>query len=161
MTDAEEPVTGDADEDEEVLRQIADGQVVLNLAYLGTGIFVAGAVAQVLVDDVIDVVTLYSVALFVAGLAAMTWAYALGVVRSRDEQIDLPGLFFLAGSAPKEVARPFRVLVVVQVVIAVIAASLQPFTNAAFGVLVPLFGLGMMALWGGRHGRFPPKLDRR
>ena len=39
----------------------------------------------------------------------------------------------------------------------VAAASIRPFTEVAFGILAPMFGLGLMALWGGRHGTFPPR----
>jgi hypothetical protein len=45
----------------------------------------------------------------------------------------------------------------VQVVVAVAVASVRPFTALAFSVLVPMLGLGLMALWAARHGRFPPK----
>jgi hypothetical protein len=27
----------------------------------------------------------------------------------------------------------------------------------AFGILAPMFGLGLMGAWGGRHGRFGPR----
>jgi hypothetical protein len=30
----------------------------------------------------------------------------------------------------------------------------------AFGILVPMFGLAMNALWAVRHGRFGPRLDK-
>jgi hypothetical protein len=43
------------------------------------------------------------------------------------------------------------------VVVAVTAAALRPFTALAFSVLVPMLGLGLMALWAARHGRFPVK----
>ena len=37
----------------------------------------------------------------------------------------------------------------------VAAASIRPFTAVAFGILAPMLGLGLMGLWGARHGRFP------
>jgi hypothetical protein len=42
----------------------------------------------------------------------------------------------------------------VQIALAVLTASLRPFTPLAFGVLVPVYGLGLMGLWGARHGVF-------
>ena len=40
-----------------------------------------------------------------------------------------------------------------------------PYTEVAFGVLAPMFGLGLMAMWGGRYGSFPARrrraVDRR
>ena len=43
------------------------------------------------------------------------------------------------------------------VVAAGAAAAVRPYTAVAFTVLAPMFGLGMMALWGARHGRFPER----
>jgi hypothetical protein len=45
----------------------------------------------------------------------------------------------------------------VQTVVGVGVAAARPFTALAFSVLVPMFGLGMMALWGARHGTFTPR----
>ena len=42
-----------------------------------------------------------------------------------------------------------------QVVAAVATAAVRPFTSLAFGVLAPMCGLGLIALWAGRHGTFP------
>ena len=47
-----------------------------------------------------------------------------------------------------------------QVLAVVVAASIRPFTEVAFGILAPMFGLGMMALWGGRYGDFPERPPR-
>jgi len=41
-----------------------------------------------------------------------------------------------------------------QVVLAVAAASVRPYTATAFAVLAPVLGLGVMAAWAGRHGTF-------
>jgi hypothetical protein len=40
----------------------------------------------------------------------------------------------------------------------VTAAAARPFTALAFSVLVPMLGVGLLALWAARHGRFPAKL---
>jgi hypothetical protein len=67
-------------------------------------------------------------------------------------------VFFLADRvAPARVTRALRLLLAAQVVVGVAAAAARPFTAVAFAVLVPMLGLGLMALWGARHGRFPPK----
>ena len=39
----------------------------------------------------------------------------------------------------------------------VAAASIRPYTEVAFGILAPMFGLGLMGVWGGRYGEFPPR----
>jgi hypothetical protein len=134
------------------------GSGIVNAAYAGTGTFVAIATAASLAPDRFatgDAVV--SCALFAFGAASFLWAYALGVSRSRDEVVTLPGLFFLSHTAPKEVAFRLRLALAVQVVAAVASAAIRPYTNVAFGVLVPVFGLGLMALWGGRYGTFHPK----
>jgi hypothetical protein len=43
----------------------------------------------------------------------------------------------------------------VQIVVAVVAAALDPFTPLAFGTLVPTLGLALCGLWAVRHGMFP------
>ena len=43
--------------------------------------------------------------------------------------------------------------------IAVVVASIRPYTAVAFAVLAPMLGLGAMAMWGARHGDFPPRDD--
>jgi hypothetical protein len=45
--------------------------------------------------------------------------------------------------------------VVIQVAVAVATAAARPFSELAFGVLVPLFGMALLALWSARHGTFP------
>src|SRR3546814_9919033 len=88
------------------------------------------------------------------GTGALLWAYALGVSRSRTDAVTLGGLFFLAdGTAPPDVRRPFRVALAVEVVAVVAAAAIHPFTQVAFGILAPMFALGLMGMWGGRYGR--------
>jgi hypothetical protein len=98
-------------------------------------------------------------ALFAVGVVLFLWGYAVGVARSRDEQITLGGLFFLSGTAPKVVRFRLRLAFAVQVVIAVVAASVRPYTAVAFAVLAPMLGLGAMAMWGARYGAFHPKDD--
>ena len=41
------------------------------------------------------------------------------------------------------------------------AAAVRPFTVLAFCVLAPVWGLGLITLWSARHGRFPPRGQRR
>ena len=45
----------------------------------------------------------------------------------------------------------------VEVGVAFLTASLRVFTPLAFGLLVPMFALGMSGLWGSRFGVFPPR----
>ncbi len=96
--------------------------------------------------------------LFAAGCGAFLWAYAVAIGRSRYERVTMGGVFFLSeGVAPPDVTRLLRGVLGVQVVVAVAAAAARPFTALAFSVLVPMLGLGLMALWAARYGRFPAK----
>jgi hypothetical protein len=36
----------------------------------------------------------------------------------------------------------------------------RPYTEVAFGILAPMFGLGLMGVWGGRYGDFPERPRR-
>jgi len=110
-------------------------------------------------DDAGGFTTAVSVALFAVGVGLFLWGYATGVVRSREEQITLAGLFFLSGTAPAVVRFRLRLAFAVQVVLAVAAASIRPYTAVAFAVLAPMLGLGAMAAWAARHGTFAPRAD--
>jgi hypothetical protein len=135
------------------------GGGIVNASFLGTGALVATSVAAAVLPDTFGVVHAgLSVLLFVVGTGALLWAYALGVSRSRTDLMSVPGLFFLAGeAAPAATRRALRVAVAVEVVAVVAAASVRPFTEVAFGILAPMYGLGLMGVWGGRYGTFPPR----
>jgi len=135
------------------------GAGMVNLAFAGTGVLVGTSAAAAALPDSFGLVhAVVSVVLFVVGTGALLWAYALGVARSRTDVVSIPGLFFLAGTAaPRDVRRPFRIALVVEIVAVVVAAAIRPYSEVAFGILAPMFGLGLMGMWGGRHGAFPPK----
>ena len=81
--------------------------------------------------------------LFAVGCVAFLLAYAVAIGRSRYEDLTMAGVFFLADrAAPARVARSLRVVLAVQVVVAVATAAVRPFTALAFGVLVPVLGSG-------------------
>jgi hypothetical protein len=138
----------------------AEGDGVVRLAWVVTGVFVvitAGAVAWPDAFGLAAVVV--SLLLFAGGCAAFLWAYARAVSRSRAEQVTLAGIFFLAGSAPRTVAVRLRSTLAVQAVAALAGAAARPYTNLAFGVLAPMSGLGLLGVWGARHGRFPVRVE--
>jgi hypothetical protein len=128
-------------------------------AVWSTGLFVVvSLLAAALPDTFMPVSAPVDLVLFAVGCGAFVWAYALAIGRSRYEVLTMGGVFFLGdGVAPPEVTRLLRLTLAVQVVVAVAVAAARPFTALAFSVLVPVLGLGLMALWGARHGRFPAK----
>lgn len=122
--------------------------------------FAATAVIAVFVDALRPVATGVALILFAAGSALFLWAFAIAVGRSRTDAIGIGGLYFLAGdTAPRGVRRPMMASVATQTVVALGTATARPFTSLAFGILVPVFGLGIAGLWGARHGRFEPRRE--
>jgi hypothetical protein len=134
-----------------------DGIITLDLA--GTGVFVAVAtLATILPDEVARPAAIVDLLLFGVGVVAFLWAYAVAVSRSRTDAVSIAGIYFLADDvAPKTTRIRFRVALAVQIVVAVVSASIRLYTSVAFGVLVPMLGLGLMGLWGAKYGRFPPR----
>jgi hypothetical protein len=140
-------------------RSTPHGGGLLNATFAGTGAIVGTSVAAALAPDTFGLAhAVLSGVLFAVGTGGLLWAYALGVSRSRTDLVSIPGLFFLSGSAaPPDVRRPFRVALAAQVVATVTAAAIRPYTEVAFGILAPMFAMGLMATWGGRYGSFPPR----
>ena len=133
------------------------GAGLINLTFAGTGLLVGTSVAGAVAPDTFGIAhAALSCVLFAIGTGGFLWAYALGVSRSRVDLVSIPGLFFLTGdTAPSHVRRPFHVALGVEIAAVVIAASIRPYTEVAFGILAPMFAMGLMGAWGGRHGRFP------
>ena len=144
------PVDEDLDAEEQ-------GPAIINASWAGTGLYVALAVAGTIFPDSFATATAWVSALFFAGCVAFLWAYGVAVSRSRTDLIGIGGLYFLAGTAPKVVQFRLRLSLALEVVAAIVSASIRPFTPMAFGFLVPVFGLGMCGLWGARHGTFAPR----
>lgn len=138
------------------------GAGIVLVDFVGTGALLVACVAGIAAPDSAGSFTvIVSGVLFAVGVALFLWGYASGVVRSKDEQITLGGLFFLSGTAPPEVRFRLRLAFGVQVLLAIAAASIRPYTAVAFAVLAPMLGLGAMAAWAARHGTFFPRDDDR
>lgn len=112
-------------------------------------------------------VVVVSMLLFAIGAAACLWAYTTALERSRTEEVGVANLYLLTGSTVSKVAkRSMSGLLAVQVVVALAAASIgaaglsgDTLNALAFGVLVPMFGLGMNGLLASRHGSFGPRVQ--
>jgi hypothetical protein len=135
------------------------GQAIVRFDVAATAVFtIVSALAAAVPDPVQYVLVPLDLVLFTVGCGAFLWAYAVAIGRSRYEALTMAGVFFPGDDvAPPQVARALRLALAVQVVVAVVVAAVRPFTALAFGVLVPMLGLGLMALWAARHGRFPAK----
>lgn len=135
------------------------GAGIVRLDTAATAVFVVTAVLGAVAGEGPAVTPLVVVSLvsFAGGLVAFLGAYAVAVNRSRTDAIGMGGLFFLADSAPPPVRQRMLGLWVAQLVVAVVVASVRIYTAVAFALLAPMLGIGLMGLWGARHGAFPPR----
>ena len=123
----------------------------------------AGTVVLVLVTIAASAVTsgwtgalnlVVSGALFLGGCVAFAVGFLKAVDRSRTEEIDLAGLFYLTGAAAREPRRAMLGLWYAQIA----TASVSVFTvSPPWGVMAPVWGIGLLTLWSARHGRFPDR----
>ena len=144
-----------------------DPIVRTNLA--GTALFTVSAVvaAAVFTGPVRVVGVVVALALFAIGIFAFLWSYVTAVQRSRTDDIAVAQLYFLAGgSTPKPVKRLMLTALAVQVVVAFSTAIARSSTDGragstlAFGILVPMFGIGLNGLWCSRNGSFAARQVR-
>ena len=133
------------------------GESLIRFSVLTTALFTVTSVVAVLVEGFRTTSAVIDLVLFAIGIVAFMAAFLIAVNRSRVELIGVGGLYFLAGCAPRTVQVRLLGALAVQVVVAVAAASAAPFTSVAFGILVPVLGLGLAGLWGARHGTFPAR----
>ena len=99
-----------------------------------------------------------SLVFFALGCAVFLWAFVVVAERSRTEELSVAGAFMLAEGVDRLHRFIFWSQLGVQTLAAFIAAGIRLYSPTAFGILVPVFGLGMMSLWGAKHARFPAKL---
>ena len=149
-------------------QQSAGALLAVNAAF--TVLFMVTSLAAAVVFDqpwknisvVVDLVC------FTLGVFAFLWGYWNAVQRSREEDIGVAALFFLMdGTAPRPVSLRMNALLAAQLVWAVGTALSRgttdgkPGSTLAFGVLVPMLGLGLNGLWGAFHGSFEPRQPRK
>ena len=112
-------------------------------------------------------IAVVSVALFAIGVSASLWAYAAALERSRVEEVGVANLYLLTGTtAPPPVKRVLLSALVVQVLASLGAAAVgvvglddSQLNALAFGVLVPMFGIGMNGAWAARYGSYGPRVN--
>ncbi len=112
-------------------------------------------------------IVVVSLVLFAAGIASSLWAYTTALERSRSEEVGVANLYLLSGdTAPKPVKRAMSWALAVQVIAALMGASVgvaglqeNQLNALAFGVLVPMFGIGMNGAWAARYGSYGPRIN--
>lgn len=102
---------------------------------------------------------------FSVGVLVFLWGYWSAVQRSRYDNIAVASLYFLVDNcAPKNVMRIMNTLLAIQVIVGVATSSIrsstdgEPGSTLAFGILVPMMGLGFNGLWGAFYGTFRPRV---
>jgi hypothetical protein len=139
---------------------------ILRVNQVGTALFVASAVASAVIftEPVRLVAVVVALVLFSVGVFAFLSSYWSAVQRSRFDNIAVAQLYFLAGiSAPRQVKRLMNGALIVQTITSLATAVSRsttdgrPGSTLAFGILVPMFGLGLNGLWSVTHGVFLPR----
>lgn len=105
------------------------------------------------VDSLEAVAIVTALVLFAVSLVVWAWAFAVAVARSAGgENVVVGNLFLLEGKVPKPVRLHLFGSLGMCLVITAITASADP-----FGVLVPMLPVGLIGLWGARHGTYGPR----
>jgi hypothetical protein len=132
-----------------------EGRAIVRFGWITNVAFAVTAIpAAVSGDDtLLDIAIGVALVLFLVACGTFLYAFAVGVARTtRGDNVAVANLFFLQGSAPREVQRAFVVLFVVCLAIALATMVWEP-----FGVLVPMLPVGLAGVWAARHGTFPPR----
>ena len=144
------------------------GRAIIQINALLTVVFIVTSLVAVVVFDQPWKAIAVTVCLvcFSVGVVAFLWGYWTAVQRSREDEISVAALYFLVdGAAPSRVSRILNGLLLVQVVVAIATAIARSSTDGkagstlAFGILVPMMGLGVNGLWASAHGKFSPRIS--
>lgn len=133
-----------------------EGRTLLVVDAIGTAALAVVTIVSALTDADAVVIANLAVAgvLFLGGCIGFGIGFLRAVGRSRTETVDLAGLFYLTGSAPREARRAFLGLWFAQIAIAAAAIAL---TDPPFAVMAPVWGIGIITWWASAHATFPPR----
>lgn len=126
----------------------------IRASWIATYVFAATAIGGDAVAFLRGPAAIVAGVMFLGGALVMLAAVLIAASRSGAGQIGIGGLFFLSGTAPKDVQRQLLGSLGAQVVLGIGTAAARPYTSAALGVLAPVAGLGFSGLWAARHGVF-------
>lgn len=135
------------------------GAPIIAASLVGTAVLGVTAVAAAIAPHTLDVPALaVALAMFFGGTGAFVWAYVIAIGRSRVDEVAVGGVFGLGGgSAPDPVRVRLLGSLAAEVVVALATAAVRPYTSLSFGILAPMWGLGLAGLWGARYGGFPSR----
>jgi hypothetical protein len=127
------------------------GARIIRTSWIANVVFVLSAAPFALGVGALEAVAVgVALALFAASLVVWAWAFGTAVVRStHGDDIAVGNLFLLEGKVAPGVRKQLFWSVGVCLVITAATASANP-----FGVLVPMLPVGLVGLWGAKHGVF-------
>jgi hypothetical protein len=127
------------------------GARIIRTSWIANLVFALSAVPFALGVGALEALAVgAALALFAASLVVWVWAFGTAVVRSsRGDDIAVGNLFLLEGEVAPGVRRQLFSSVGVCLVVTAATASADP-----FGVLVPMLPVGLVGLWGAKHGVF-------
>jgi hypothetical protein len=130
------------------------GRGIAVASWAGNVVFAVTAIPVALgVDAFDDPAVAVALGLFFASLVVWGWAFVVAVVRTtRGDDVQVMSLFLLEGRVPSRVRFLLYGSFVVCLAITIASAAANP-----FGVLVPMWPLGLVGLWGARYGVYPPR----
>lgn len=145
------------------------GRSIVRADVVGTAVFAVSVAAALATDAWTAGSIVVALVLFAIGVFGFIWAYFSAVERSRTDEIGVANLFLLTGpTAPAPVKRTMSVALAVQVTVGLAGAVVgfsglgaDELNPLAFGILVPMFGMGLNGLWASRHGSFGPRIVAR
>ena len=142
------------------------GSLIVKINLAMTGLFVISSVvaAAVFTQPWKSIAVVVSLVCFAVGITVFLWGYWTAVQRSREDEISVAAMYFLIdGAAPASVSKILNSTLAVQVIVAVATAISRSSTDGkagstlAFGILVPMMGLGFSGLWASMYGTFSPR----
>src|SRR5262249_37277359 len=127
---------------------LTSGRGIVVASWLRYFLFAVTAIPVALgVDALDDPAVLIALLLFFASLVVWCWALGLAAVRTtRGDDVQVWSLFLLEGRVPAGVRWHLYGSFVVCLAVTIATASAKP-----FGVLVPMYPLCRVGLWGARH----------
>jgi hypothetical protein len=134
------------------------GQTIVRASWVGTAALALTSIPAAVFKRWPGPAVAVDLLLFAGGAGLFLWAYGIAIGRSRENEIGIGGLYFLQGTAPKDVRNLLLGSLAAQTAIAFATAAARPFTALAFGILAPVWGLALCGLWGARYGTFGPRV---
>jgi hypothetical protein len=130
------------------------GRAIIVSAWIGNLVFAVTAIPVAFGVDAFDeAAVIVALVLFFVSLVIWCWALLAAIARTaRGDDVTVTTLFLIEGVVPAVARWSLYGALAICLAITVGTAAANP-----FGVLVPMYPLGLIGLWGARHGVYPPR----